>query len=198
MNYSDSSSEDSCGPVLPIGLSTTHLTDLSGKLQPITQNVFQGEIQEDEFNLPYKMRYTTLLARCDEILKKQTDNSKKLNVTVKAIRKNRKTMLNVQKIANQIGRDVDHLKTFILNRLYSTGTLNEAGFLIIDGKYSQGELESEVQNFIENFVKCKSCNNEDSTEIIRENRLFFIRCCKCNGNVCIGSFVEGLNSRKKQ
>ncbi|ORD98762.1 hypothetical protein A0H76_1954 [Hepatospora eriocheir] len=166
MNYSDSSSEDSCGPVLPIGLSTTHLTDLSGKLQPITQNVFQGEIQEDEFNLPYKMRYTTLLARCDEILKKQTDNSKKLNVTVKAIRKNRKTMLNVQKIANQIGRDVDHLKTFILNRLYST--------------------------------KCKSCNNEDSTEIIRENRLFFIRCCKCNGNVCIGSFVEGLNSRKKQ
>ncbi|OQS55529.1 hypothetical protein EHP00_567 [Ecytonucleospora hepatopenaei] len=191
-SVSSSSEED----YVPVGFSQVNLnlSNLNCK-KPETVNVFVKKTVDDSFDLMPQLQYEYLLNRADEYLKQTIDNNKKsikLNVT----RRNRKTQINIQEVAEQLHRQTEHLSRFMLKGLFSEGTVNEKGILNVDGRFVQSEVENVIKTFIAEYVVCKSCENMNNTVIIKKNRLFFVKCNSCGSERCVGNVIDGYVSNK--
>ncbi|KAL6121881.1 hypothetical protein NUSPORA_01138 [Nucleospora cyclopteri] len=194
MRTLDSSESESEENIVPIGLSKLSLSKLN-KFRPSTVNVMvkKKELVQGEF-IP-ALRYENLLNRADEFLRKNASSQKK-RLKLVVTRKNRKTQVNASELAIQLNRQVVHLSKYILRTLFAEGSVNERGVLNIDGRFVQSEIESAVKSFIEMYVICKSCDSIDSTNIVKQNRLFFVKCHKCNAERCVGATIEGFNQKE--
>lgn len=188
----DSSSEES--DYLPVGLSQLNLNRLNCK-KPQPCNVFGQKVGEDAFDLIPQLQYEFLLNKADEFLK-QTIGKDKKNITLTVTRKNRKTQVNIEEIAAQLNRQPEHLAKFVLKGLFSEGTVNEKGILNVDGRFVQSEVENVIKTFILEYVVCKSCENMNNTKIIKQNRLFFVKCNNCGSERCVRHTIDGLNLSK--
>ena len=191
MSDSDSSSSDE---FLPVGLSSLNLQKMSLK-HPQTVSVLVKKTNDDTFNLIPELQYESLLNRAEEYFKKNTNGGKK-NIKLVVTRRNRKTQINIVEIAKQLNRQEGQLTKYVLKGLYTEGTVNEKGVLNIDGRYVQSEVENILKSFINEYVVCKSCESIDDTEIIKKNRLFFVKCNACQSERCVGNTVDGLNVSK--
>jgi translation initiation factor 2 subunit 2 len=84
---------------------------------------------------------------------------------------------NFSSIAKNLNRKEEHLFKYIIKSLGTAGFL-EAGRVILQGKFTEEEIQKEVDNYVRDYVLCKECGAPD-TEFKKEERILFIRCLAC-------------------
>jgi translation initiation factor 2 subunit 2 len=92
---------------------------------------------------------------------------------------NKKTFIsNFKAICTKLNRKVDDARDYFEKELCTTVTVNQEGSLVITGVYKQVGIMKVLDSYIKKYVTCKECSSCD-TEIIKENRLTFLKCNKC-------------------
>ncbi|MGL5898542.1 MAG: hypothetical protein ACRCZW_02555 [Lactobacillaceae bacterium] len=150
------------------------------------------------YDLPIELQYETLLNNGISILKKDMENlnNNRVKLPLEVKREGRKTTLNICTVAKTLNRNVEHLVKFITTELVTTGAVKQDGYLWIKGNYIKSEVQNVLRRYIEQYVVCKICDNVDDTDIIKEKKLYFLKCYKCGGSRCVGNTIEGLSCKK--
>lgn len=108
------------------------------------------------------------------ILRKQRFEIPKVSVTKEGVR----TILrNLNQIAKTLNRSEDHIYKYIVKSLGTAGFVDN-GRLVLQGKFTEEEIQKEIDEYVKNYVLCKECNAPD-TELIKEERVLFLRCLAC-------------------
>lgn len=118
---------------------------------------------------------------------------KKLIITKPILeRKNRKTFVtNFGEVCKSLGRDEEVLREFIekkLGKLSGDVTISAGSVLIITGSYQSTDIEKYLADYTRTFVLCAEpkCGS-GVTELLKENRILYMHCKKCNSKRAITS-----------
>lgn len=186
---SSTSSEDD---FTPLGIGMLNISKSKGG------SVMTQKVEEEKSDLPPALQYINLLNSAMNILNKsRSEDEERMKLSISTVRKGRKTYINVVDIANQLHRQPEHLAFFIAKDLFTEGSINKDGQMVLNGLYLQSGIEKALRHFIELYVVCKSCESVDETYITKENKLFFLKCNKCNGSRCVGNAIEGFTLKDK-
>lgn len=97
---------------------------------------------------------------------------------VSIIREGARTILkNFSQIARALNRSDNHIYKYIVKSLGTAGFIDN-GRLILQGKFTESEIQKEVDNYVRLYVLCKECGAPD-TEFVKEERVLMIRCLAC-------------------
>lgn len=188
MSSSESNEED----YVPFGFN---MLNINSKIPAAP--VMAPKVQEENNELPGPLQYYNLLSRVMEQLNKnKEEEGEKLKLGLSVLRKNRKTYVNIVKIAQQLNRQPEHLSHFLSKNLLTEGSINKEGQLVLSGSFLQSAIEKALRQFIELYVVCKTCESVDETYICRENKLYFLKCSKCNSSRCVGNVIEGFTLKE--
>jgi translation initiation factor 2 subunit 2 len=150
-------------------------------------------------DIPKELEYMALLKHAMTALNRDKDGdaSTRMKLPLEVKREARKTSVNIAEIAHGLNRQVEHLVKFITSELMTTGSVNKDGKLLLKGIFIRSEIQEVLRRYIEHFVVCKICENVEETEIVRDKKLYFLKCSKCGGARCVGNVVEGMTSSGK-
>ena len=90
-----------------------------------------------------------------------------------------KTSVNLIELSEILKRESDHLHKFITNELMTVGNLNNEGRLFLKGRFTKNQIQDILRNYVEVYVMCKSCLSVDDTELVKKDKLIFVKCGKC-------------------
>ncbi|MBI4814602.1 MAG: translation initiation factor IF-2 subunit beta [Methanobacterium sp.] len=123
--------------------------------------------------------YDKLLDRAIEQLPPEVFETKRFSVpkAYSVIQGNRTFIQNFREIADAMNRDPQHLLKFLLRELGTAGNL-EGGRAIMQGKFTHFLINERLDDYVQKFVMCHECNRPD-TKIIREDRIFLLKCAAC-------------------
>jgi len=100
----------------------------------------------------------------------------------------KKTILtNFFQIATHIRRKPEHFQKFLLRELATSGN-TEGDKLILNNKIPREKIDQKIEQYVKEFVLCKECGKPD-TEIIKEDRLSFVRCLACGAKHSVRSKI---------
>ena len=100
----------------------------------------------------------------------------------------RKTILtNFYQIASHIRRKPEHFQKFILKELAASGQ-KEGDRLVLNLKVPSAKINQKIEQYVKEFVLCKECGKPD-TELIKEDRLSFVRCLACGAKHSVRSKI---------
>ncbi|MEM0350305.1 MAG: translation initiation factor IF-2 subunit beta [Archaeoglobaceae archaeon] len=109
-----------------------------------------------------------------KIVRKERFEIPKVSVTREGVR----TILrNFSQIAKTLNRSEEHVYKYLIKSLGTAGIVDN-GRLILQGKFTEEEIQKEVNEYVKTYVICKECNAPD-TELIKEGRVHFLRCMAC-------------------
>ncbi|MCC6027509.1 MAG: translation initiation factor IF-2 subunit beta [Archaeoglobus sp.] len=124
--------------------------------------------------------YGKLLERALEVLsqrkivRKERFEIPRVSVAKEGVR----TILrNFSQIAKTLNRSEEHLYKYLVKSLGTAGMIDN-GRLILQGKFTEEELQKEINEYVKAYVICRECNAPD-TELIKEDRVQFMRCMAC-------------------
>ncbi len=124
--------------------------------------------------------YEELLERAlAELPKKKVVRSERFEIPrVRVQREGSRTIIkNFSQIAKTLNRSEEHLSKYLVKSLGTAGFL-EAGRLVLQGKFTEDDVQKEIDDYVRRFVICRECGAPD-TEFIREERVLMIRCLAC-------------------
>lgn len=178
---SSSTCESSSSILAPVGFNIDRVRKLhqtSSSHSSVMSKLEDLKISDEK--VIKELEYEYLLENAMSLLHKSTielNMKKKVPLDIKR-EAGQKTSINLEVVSKSLNRNSDHLKTFILKELHTTGSVNIEGRLILRGVFIKSKVQSVVKRFIEMFVKCLVCNKFD-TEILREKRMWFLSCKRC-------------------
>ena len=89
----------------------------------------------------------------------------------------RTTLKNFSQVARAINRSEDRLYKYIVKSL-GTACFIDNGRLILQGRFTENEIQKEIDDYVRLYVLCRECNSPD-TEFVKEERVLMIRCLAC-------------------
>lgn len=127
---------------------------------------------------PYTIDY--LVNKFYEEYNQTAQPDQKISLTKPSVMiQNKRTCItNFEDICQKMNRSLDHVKTYFDKELSITSSLNANNNLIIVGIFHENKIMSILKQYIDNYLLCHQCKS-CLTEIIKENRLQFIKCNKC-------------------
>ena len=128
------------------------------------------------------MDYKKLLNKAKQELPKIKESSERFEILkVKGHIQGYKTIIsNFTQIANNLGRDQNHLLKFLLKELASRGEVIKTS-LILDSRISASRVNEKIQQYARQYVLCKECGKPD-TKITKKGNLFKIKCTACGAS----------------
>ncbi|KAK1348208.1 subunit beta of translation initiation factor 2 [Hamiltosporidium tvaerminnensis] len=151
-------------------------------------------------DLPDCLQYEVLLKRAlDQLrMKEEGQDAAKMKLSLDVKREpSSKTSINIVEISKALHRDQEHVMRFIFNELFTTGSVNKEGRLFLKGVFLKSQVQDILRSYVEHFVVCKSCENVENTNIIKQNQLYFLKCSRCGAMRCVGNIIEGMRSKGK-
>lgn len=129
---------------------------------------------EQDYTIPY------LVDRLYAELKNYNSTNKKLTLNKPDIKSaNKRTFItNFKAICAKLNRNSDDVKSYFEKELCTQISINQDGGLVITGVFKQMGIMKVLDSYIKEYVTCKECKSCD-TEIIKENRITFLKCNKC-------------------
>ena len=97
---------------------------------------------------------------------------------------------NFPQICNKLHRALDHVQTYALAELGTTGSLDGEQALTIKGRFQPKQVENVIKHYISEFVKCNTCGGLD-TVLKKENRLHFLYCNLCLSRRTVQAIKQG-------
>ncbi len=105
---------------------------------------------------------------------------------------------NFKEICTGMKRAPDHVLSFFLAELGTTGSIDGSDRLLVRGKYQPKYIESLLRKYIAEFVICSMCRNLN-TELQRDSttRLWMMNCLTCRCNRTVNAIKAGFLATKK-
>ncbi|UCG90525.1 MAG: translation initiation factor IF-2 subunit beta [Candidatus Heimdallarchaeota archaeon] len=79
--------------------------------------------------------------------------------------------------------EADHLAKH-LAREFATSSTEERGRLCLQGKFSKGMINRELEAYVKEFVLCEECGRPD-TKLVKEGRILIKVCEACGARVAV-------------
>jgi translation initiation factor 2 subunit 2 len=106
-----------------------------------------------------------------------------------------------------MSRQADHVLSFVLAEVGSTGSIDGSGRLVIKGKFQPKHIENILRNYIgkypkfdfnlilnlAEYVKCHTCKTPE-THLKKDNRLLFMVCEKCGSTRSVTAIKSGFQA----
>lgn len=89
-------------------------------------------------------------------------------------------------------RDFNDVKNFILTELSTTGSIDSNNCLIIRGRLTSDNIETQLRKYIKKYIMCVTCYSLDTNiEKNIKTRLSSIICMKCQSSRTISEYING-------
>lgn len=164
----------------------------------MTKSVLVKKKVEHINELPEELKHNNLLKRAMHILRSNGNTQAKMKLPLEVKREvGNKTMINLNEVADVINRDPEHINKYLFSELPTSGSVNKEGKLIMKGNFLKAQIQDVLRLYIEHFIVCGSCDAVQNTSMVRENKLYFLKCKNCGASKCVGNIVEGFKSKGK-
>jgi len=123
--------------------------------------------------------YEKMLTRARMLLPKKVLEKRRFEMPKadSIIQGNRTIFRNFSEIAKIIRRDEKHFFKFITKELAVAGSI-EGGRLILNGKFTNYQIQKVVESYINTYVLCPECKRPD-THFIEEHGIKMLKCEAC-------------------
>ncbi|KRH92108.1 Translation initiation factor 2, beta subunit (eIF-2beta) [Pseudoloma neurophilia] len=194
----DSSSEESDFDC-PIGFDPSNILKQRDQKFPTAKSVLVRKKEtETQHDIPEELKYENLLKRAVHILKNNDNTQAKIKLPLEVKREyGNKTVMNLVEIAKILKRDPEHIKKYLFSELTTSGSVNAKGQLIMKGNFTKTKIQDVLRLYIEYFMVCTSCDAVLNTQIVKENRMYNLKCFNCGATKYVGNIVEGFKSKGK-
>lgn len=117
----------------------------------------------------------------------------------------RVVLINFQEIVVSMNRTPDHLLSFMLAELGTSGSTDPQGRVTFKyaGRQAQKHMESVIKQYVKEYVLCKLCKSSD-TKLNKDSatRLYFMTCGACSASRSVNPIKSGfqaqIGKRKKK
>jgi len=92
---------------------------------------------------------------------------------------------NFSQICDVLRRDKVHVSKFLFKELATPGKFEGERF-ILNRKLTSARINEKIAAYANEFVICSECKKPD-TELIKENRLMFIKCLACGAKKTVSA-----------
>jgi translation initiation factor 2 subunit 2 len=148
---------------------------------------------------PY--HYEELLSRFFTILREKNpalagEKSKIILKPPKVMREGTKKTVfeNLNEICESINRDPQHVVSYLLAELGTNGSIDGQNRLVIKGRFLPKVFEGVLRHYINEYVLCTMCKSTDTT-LLREGRLFILRCNSCSASRSVSAIKSGFQAQ---
>lgn len=101
---------------------------------------------------------------------------------------------NISDLCRRMRRPVEHVTSFLLTEMGTTGSMDANQRLIIKGRFQQLQVENLLRRYIGEYVTCKTCRSPE-TQLSKENRLFFMKCDSCGSSRSVAAIKAGFKAQ---
>lgn len=84
-------------------------------------------------------------------------------------------LVNLVDLCKTMHRQPEHVMTFMLTQLQTSGSLDRQNRLVVRGRFAPADFEGSLQRYINEYVLCNCCRSPD-TILSKENRVVFLQC----------------------
>lgn len=108
--------------------------------------------------------------------------------------------VNFTELSKAMHRAPEHVITFLLAELGTSGNLDGQQRLVVKGRFLPKVFEGILRRYINEYVICNMCKSAD-TLLHKENRLHILRCQACGANRSVAAIKAGFVAqvgRRKQ
>lgn len=128
------------------------------------------------------MDYEKMLERTYASLPKQalTKERFELPTAESHIQGNKTVIKNFSQLLKIINRPEKHIFKFITKETATAATIGE-GKLILNGKFSNEQVNSLFKNYIEQFLLCHECKKPD-TRVVEQRGIKVLKCDACGAS----------------
>jgi len=100
---------------------------------------------------------------------------------------------NFPEICSLMHRSPDHVLSYMLAELGTSGSLDGSQRLVIKGKFNPKQLENVLRRYVGEFVACQMCKSFYTT-LTRDpvSRLFFLKCDACKSTRSVQVVKQGF------
>ena len=125
------------------------------------------------------MNYEKLLEKAKKELPEEGSKKERFDIPkVRGhIQGNKTVISNFHAIANDIGREPEHVLKYILKGLATPGEF-KGSLLYLGRKIPASSINEKISQYCKEFVICKECGKYD-TKLVKEARFTFIKCTAC-------------------
>nr|XP_043637595.1 eukaryotic translation initiation factor 2 subunit beta-like [Erigeron canadensis] len=99
--------------------------------------------------------------------------------------------VNFMDLCRTMHRQPDHVMTFLLAEMGTSGSLDGQQRLVVKGRFAPKNFEGILRRYINEYVICNGCRSPD-TILSKENRLFFLRCEQCGSGRSVAPIKAGF------
>ena len=123
--------------------------------------------------------YEQLLEKARKELPEQAVGSERFNIEkIKGHLEGNKTVLiNLKKIAKDLGREEAHLLKYLLRELASPGKVVRDR-VILGTKVPASTINKKIKKYVSEFVQCSECGKPD-TKLNEEKGITYLKCLAC-------------------
>lgn len=123
--------------------------------------------------------YEELLKKAEEELPEQVQGGERF--TIEKVRGhlegNKTVVVNLKKIAKDLGRDPNHLLKYLLRELATPGKFVRER-AIFGTKVSAAAINKKIKKYASEFVFCSECSKPD-TKLDEEKGIMYLKCLAC-------------------
>jgi len=123
--------------------------------------------------------YELLLEKAEQELPERMAGSERfvLDKVVGHIEGNKTVIINLKKIAKDLGREETHLLKYLLRELATPGKI--VGDRVIFGtKVAASLVNKKIKKYASEFVYCSECGKPE-TKLVEEKEVVYLRCLAC-------------------
>lgn len=123
--------------------------------------------------------YEELLKKAEEELPEQIKGGDRFSIEKVCghIEGNKTVLVNLKKIAKDLGRNENHLLKYLLRELATPGKY--VGKRVIFGtKVAASTINKKIRKYVSEFVFCSECNKPD-TSLTEEKSITYLKCQAC-------------------
>lgn len=123
--------------------------------------------------------YEALLHKAEQELPETVSGGERFTIdkVVGHIEGNKTVIINLKKIAKDLGRDENHLLKYLLRELAAPGKFM-AERTIFGTKIAASAINKKIKKYASEFVYCSECNKPD-TKLVEEKEIMYLRCLAC-------------------
>ncbi|PIA38520.1 hypothetical protein AQUCO_02700016v1 [Aquilegia coerulea] len=102
--------------------------------------------------------------------------------------------VNFMDLCKTMHRQPEHVMTFLLSELGTSGSLDGLQRLVVKGRFAPKNFEGILRRYVNDYVICNGCKSPD-TILSKENRLYFLRCEQCGSGRSVQPIRAGFVAR---
>merc|ERR1712060_613075 len=87
-------------------------------------------------------------------------------------------MGNFGDICKSMNRTQDHVYSFMLAEMGTTGSIDASSRMVIKGRFPPKAIEQIIRRHVSERGSCSSCKSPNTT-LQKQNRLYFMQCNNC-------------------